>query len=196
MNSQCLSYSYSNEKLDIMTHHDDEIFLVKKAALGEQSAFAVLVSKYREKLYRIIFFMVHHEEDALDLLLDCFIKAYQALPKLKNPAIFNSWIIKISVNLSINHIKKKKRLFNYKEELINNANFPKIKSPPMILEQKETTQQLFKLINKLPPKQKSVLILCDIEGLSYKEIAEILQCRIGTIMSRLYYARDFIRNNI
>ena len=173
---------------------EDETFLIQKARLGDNASFALLVARYREKLYRIIYWMTRHEEDTLDLLQDTFMNAYLSMHKLKDPGIFSRWITKIAVNLSINHIKRKQRIRKVQERLKYECEpFQKNHLPEKIVEQNELKDRLADLIDRLPGKQKSVFVLCDIEGYSYKETAAILQCNIGTVMSRLFYARTFIR---
>lgn len=167
--------------------------LVIQSCQGNQSAFALLVSRYQEKLYRMIYFMVHHQEESWDLLQDTFIKAYHGLPHLKNPEIFKSWITKIAFNLTLNHLKRQSRFHKHSDDVLLNIANHKDSSPQKALEEEESRELLRKAISLLPAKQKSVLVLCDMEGYSYKEAAEILKCRIGTIMSRLFYARNSIR---
>lgn len=173
-----------------------EMSLVQRAASGDAEAFSLLVEKHRLKIYRLIYFMVHHEQDTWDLLQDTFIKAYASLSGLKKPEIFASWLTKIAVNLAINHIQRKKRWNRCFERLAADT-VPKYSEPPeQVLEQKECGAKLQELIAELPPKQRSVLVLCDIQGYSYKEIAGILHCRVGTVMSRLFYARNFLRSRM
>lgn len=173
----------------------DMLLLVKKAVDRDHSAFAMLVTRFRQKIYRLLYHMVRHEEDAWDLLQDTFLKAYQQLPRLRKPELFSTWLIKIAMNIAINHLKKKKRQNHHREKMANEMrHHPGVEAPDQIAERREMEQKLHALIAKLPAKQRSVLVLCDLEGYSYKEAAQILQCRIGTIMSRLYYARNFLRS--
>lgn len=176
---------------------DGDTLLVHKAAGGDQSAFAMLVAKYRNRLYRTLSLMLHQEEDTWDLMQDTLLRAYQALPKLQNPETFPTWLLKIAMNLAINHLKKRNRARKYYEKFEKvSAEAHSPETPDDIVERKEIAERLWRHIAELPPKQKSALVLCDVEGYSYKEIAEILQCRIGTVMSRLYYARKFLRNRL
>lgn len=173
-----------------------DVVLVQQACHGDKNAFAELWNRYRNRLYRIIFFMVHHEEDSWDLLQETFIKGYQALSTLKNAQIVGSWLTRIAVNLAINHKKKKERMRKHQEELVHQAPGRSCTSPQQTIEQQEIKTKLEEIISQLPPKQRTVLILSDVEEYSYKEIAEILQCRIGTVMSRLFYARNFVRKHL
>jgi RNA polymerase sigma-70 factor (ECF subfamily) len=173
-----------------------DTILVAKAAQGDHAAFAMLVVRYREKLHRLIYFMVHHQEDTLDLLQDTFLKAYENLPRLQKPEIFVSWLSKIAINLAINHVKRRARWRKCQDKLWENSKAEDIESPDSTLEEQENHAMLRSVIMELPPKQRSVLVLCDMEGHSYKETAEILQCRIGTVMSRLFYARNFLRSRL
>lgn len=171
-----------------------DVALVTRAIQGDHMAFEALVTKYRDKLYRSVFWMLRHEEDTLDVLQETFLRAYRALPHLNKPEIFSTWILRIAMNLAVNHIKKKERLRKCREKMARNWREKWEQTPDDIIECRETMEKLDALIAELPPKQKTVFILSDIEGYSYKEIAEIVNCRVGTVMSRLYYARNFLRN--
>lgn len=196
MASQCISISNPIQIAPMQEAIESDSYLVQESCQGNQQAFAMLVARYREKLYRVIYFMVHHEEDSWDLLQDTFCKAYQGLADLKKPEIVKSWLTKIAIHLSINFLKKKKRFRRHSDEVFETMASSPHDSPSFILENQETQNLLENAITKLPPKQKSVLILCDMEGYSYKEAAQILQCRLGTVMSRLFYARSFIRDEM
>jgi len=196
MNTHFECFSDSSPSNPSLIETDSDVFLVKQTCAGDQTAFTKLWNRYRQKLYRILYFMVRHEEDSWDLLQETFIKAYKSLPGLKNAQIFGSWVTKIAMNLAINHLKKKERIRKAQEYLLMHFIRQPEESPHRVLEQQESADRLQELIQALPPKQRSVLILSDIEGHTYKEIAEILQCRIGTVMSRLFYARNFIRNQL
>lgn len=189
MGSECPETILSNNT-------KSDAILVQQTCAGDQHAFTELWNRYRGRIYRVIYFMVHNEEDSWDLLQDTFIKAYQALPSLKNAQILGSWLTRIAMNLAINHIKKRERSKKHQDELIYNLPRRCCESPQQTLEQQEFQEKLHNIIAQLPPKQRSVLILSDIEEYSYKEIAEVLQCRIGTVMSRLFYARNCVRNQL
>lgn len=171
------------------------ISLVEKAQQGNQVAFSELMQRYREKLYRVLFFLVHHQEDALDLLQETFLKAYKSLDSLRTPGAFYSWIVRIAVNLAINSMKKNDRIKKYQEKMIREYSH-RSENPLEILQKKELKEQIMELIAMLPDKQRVAIVLCDIEGYSYKEIADILKCRIGTVMSRIHYGRDYIRAHL
>lgn len=173
-----------------------EIILIQKAAQKDHAAFAMLVTRYREKIHRLIYFMVHHQEDTMDLLQDTFIKAYEGLPRLQKLEIFGSWLARIAVNLAINHVKRRSRWHKCQERLVEQSKSDTHEQPQPDMERQEEYVRLHAVIQELPPKQRSVLVLCDMEGHSYKETSEILQCRIGTVMSRLFYARNFLRSRL
>ena len=174
--------------------NQDEI-LIRKAMAGDKSAFGMLVGKYRNKLYRVLYFIVYNQEDALDLLQDTLLKAYKSIHKLRSPKAFYCWISRIGVNLALNFLKKNEKAKQYHEKLA--SEYQEVSESPLkALENKELKSELAKLISQLPAKQKAAFVLCDLEGHSYKEISEILKCNLGTVMSRIYYARNYIRNNI
>ena len=169
------------------------VLLIEKALAGDHTAFVDLVSKYHSKIYSTLYAIVHNQDDALDLLQDTFIKTYQSLHKLKNRDFFCCWMHRIAINLATNFINKRKRLQRYKEKQIQNNKRQHCYPPYYYLERQEIQNFLRELIAQLPPKQRNVLVLCDIEEYSYKQIAAILDCNIGTVMSRLFYARDKLR---
>lgn len=184
--------SGKNINCDQQNHEE---FLIKKAMAGDKSAFGMLAGKYRNKLYGLLYYMVHNQDDAMDLLQDTLIKAYKSIHNLRCPNAFYSWLSRIGVNLTLNFLKKNEKNKEYREKLALEYN-AQTESPLQSLEKKELQLKLTKLISQLPAKQKAALVLCDIEGYSYKEISEILECNVGTVMSRIYYARDYIRKQI
>lgn len=180
---------------DLSEQQNQDEILIKKAMAGDKSAFGMLIGKYRNKLYRVLYFIVHNQEDALDLLQDTLVKAYKSIHTLRSPSAFYCWINRIGVNLAFNFLKRSEKAKKYHEKLALEYR-EKSEDPLSSLEKKELQLELVTLISQLPAKQKAAFVLCDVEGHSYKEISEILNCNLGTVMSRIYYARNYIRKNI
>jgi RNA polymerase sigma-70 factor (ECF subfamily) len=144
--------------------------------------------------------MLHDHEEAHDLTQETFINAYRHLPKFKMHARFYTWIYRIAVNLCINFIKKKKNiqtrpLTNFIYSKGGQPYFEKVKRVvlPESPEFKEIEEALHHGLQTLSPRHKAVLIMYDIEGLSHKEIAQLLHINEGTVRSRLHYARQKMR---
>ncbi len=188
--------SSQEENIYPKTAADLDAILVQKSCEGDQQAFTCLFNRYRNKIFRTIYLMVHNTEDTWDLLQDSFMKAYKSLRNLKKQQTFYSWLISIAVNTTINHINKREKLQKIQEILRLEWRKRSQSSIHHNLEKDECRRMLQKIIAQIPIKQRSVLILSEIEGYKYKEISEILNCPIGTVMSRLFYARNFIREQL
>lgn len=173
-----------------------EKILIEKVIGKDHKAFALLMQRHRNRVYRTLVCILRNEEDALDVLQDTFIKVYQSIHQLKNPQFFSSWVQRIAVRLAINHLKKRDRQHKYVEKLMLQETDKHICVSEDHLEKQEASSILHKLIGKLPEKQRRVLVLCDLEDYSYREIAHILKCSIGTVMSRLFYARKNLRQSL
>ena len=171
--------------------------LVERCLQGERTAFAAIVERYKARIYYIAYSMTHSHADADDLSQEAFIKAYENLHRFKLGTSFRSWICRIVVNLSIDHLRRKKRhptdsLENHKFELVNrNQN-----NPHKDLLSKELMDNITAAIDSLPQSQKTVVVLREIERMELPEIAAIMQCSQSTVRWRLHYARKKLRNKL
>jgi RNA polymerase sigma-70 factor (ECF subfamily) len=177
----------------------DDTDLVKQAQAGDYTAFDALVTKHRGKVYAMIMNMVKNDADAWDLAQDSFIKAWKALPKFENRSKFSTWLFRISHNVVYDWMRKKKIRSEGEfddELLVTNridmtaATAPRQSPrPDEALVGSELKREIESALNKLSPEHKETIVLREVQGMDYKEIAEIMACSLGTVMSRLFYAR-------
>lgn len=169
--------------------------LVERARQGDREAFGTLVRRRQDRAFNLAYQMVRNREDALDIAQEAFAKAYTSLSTFKGEASFSTWLHRIVVNLAIDNLRRKRRsgTASYDdtqappEEGEADASAPD--DPATALEAKQVRALLARGIAKLPPAQRAVLILREIEGMSYEEIARVVGCSLGTVMSRLFYGR-------
>jgi len=178
----------------------DEKKLVRRAKRGDQQAFRTLMERYRRKVFSIAYGMVRDPEAALDISQEVFIKVHRYLGSFQGSSSFYTWLYRISVNLSIDYLRKQGRhdAVDYDDMLLRREpdDAEAMVMPTMLdvdpqraMDRKELGEQLAKAFEKLGEKHRSVLLLREIEGLSYEEIARVLKIHKGTVMSRLHHAR-------
>ena len=164
--------------------------LVAQVQRGETAAFNILVERYQRRIYALVLGMVHHQEDAWDLAQEIFLKAYRSLKGFKGNAQFYTWLYRIALNHSIDFQRKKKGTPFVFSEAEMTEKIPDLSDPPDVKAMTdELKRKLHQALALLPDDQRTVVILREIDELSYQEIAHIAQCSIGTVMSRLHYGR-------
>lgn len=177
---------------------DDDRRLIAECLGGRQDAFGELVSRYQVRLYNAIIRLVDHGEDAADIVQDAFLNAYQSLRSFKGDAEFFTWLYRIAFNTAISLKRKKRATISLDaggtEGGIDPDDPSEYIKPGRALERSEDEAQLQDALNRLSPEHREVLVLKDIEGLKYEDIAEILGVPIGTIRSRLHRARLELRD--
>jgi RNA polymerase sigma factor (sigma-70 family) len=172
--------------------------LVKQAREGDLAAYDELIKRYQERIYATVYHMTSNHEDANDLAQESFIKAYSALKSFKGGSSFYTWLYRIAVNKTINFLKQRK---NKHHLSLNDMDFNAEHDPDLMALISERTPQrdatlseLQKKLNeallKLSEPHRMVVVLHDVQGQSHEEIAEIMDCNIGTVRSRLFYARQ------
>jgi RNA polymerase sigma-70 factor (ECF subfamily) len=172
--------------------------LVKNARRGDFAAYDELVKRYQQRIYATIYHMTANHEDANDLAQESFIKAFQALPSFKGGSTFYTWLYRIAVNKTINFLKQRK---NRQHMSLNDLDFnaehdPDLmalisdKTPVREVGLTELQQKLNAALLKLSEPHRMVVVLHDVQGVSHDEIAEMMDCNIGTVRSRLFYARQ------
>ena len=178
--------------------NDDDRRLIAECLGGQRDAFGDLVSRYQARLYNAALRLVQSPDDAADVVQDAFLSAFQALHTFKGDAEFFTWLYRIAFNTAIS-LKRKKRpavsLETHKSEAGIDPDDPsEYVKPGAALERTEDERQLGDAIARLSPEHREVLLLKDIEGLKYEDIAELLGVPIGTIRSRLHRARLELRD--
>jgi len=177
---------------------EEEAELVKRARKGDLPAYDDLVRRYQERIYATIYHMTSNHEDANDLAQEAFIKAFQALRSFKGGSSFYTWVYRIAVNKTINFLKQRKNKAQMSlDDLDFNAEHdPDLvalisdKTPRREVNLAELQEKLNAAMQKLSEPHRLVVTLHDVQGLSHEEIAKIVGCNIGTVRSRLFYARQ------
>src|SRR5665213_55774 len=175
-----------------------DLTLVRRAQGEDVNAYDSLVRRYQERIYATIYHMTSNHEDANDLVQETFIKAYRALKSFKGDSSFYTWVYRIAVNKTINFLKQRK---NRTQMSLNDVDFNAENDPDLValvsdktprrdLGLVELQEKLNEAMQKLSEYHRMVVTLHDIQGLSHEEIGTIMDCNVGTVRSRLFYARQ------
>lgn len=174
---------------------DDEA-LVREARKGDTQAFEELVARHRDKIYARAYSMMRNEEDAIDLSQEAWVKGWQRLHQFHGDSSFGTWMTRIVINLCLDQLRKHKRqraesIEELDEELGGvERQMPAVTvNPTERLERGELRQRIDKALSQLSHEHRTALVLHEFEDMEYKEIAKTMGCSIGTVMSRLFYAR-------
>ena len=185
--------------LDTKNASDDE--LVRASQRGKTQAYEELVFRHRDKIFARAFSMLRNEEEALDFSQEAWIKGWQRLKQFKRDASFTTWMTRIVINLCLDHLRKRKRQATDSLEQIEDEGggierrLPVEKfNPTEKMEREELRGEIDLAMEKLSYEHRTVLLLHEFEEMEYKEIAKAMQCSIGTVMSRLFYARRRLGN--
>jgi RNA polymerase sigma-70 factor (ECF subfamily) len=185
-------------KKDFLEEKDE--ILVQRSKNGDKEAFDILVQRYRASLFRFVYHSLHNREDAEDISQETFVKAYFSLSQLRDNSYFKNWLFKIALNLVRDSKRAEKRnpiisLDSYSEgnDALADLEEENINAPD---EESELLIRLRKEIASLPSDLREVIILRDLQGFSYEEIAKIVGCPLGTVKSRLFYARQILREKL
>ena len=177
---------------------DEDEILVTRCQNGEKDAFGILVRKYQDSVYRLIYRLLGRTPDIEDMAQEVFIRAYKGIGKFKQDATFSTWLTRICINYCQKQRRKRKRDTTSLEQLMSNGyDFPVTSvAPDCALEYEERNQLVRKAIDNLPEKYRIVIILRYFENYSCKQIAEILGCASGTVHSRLSRAYKKLRKQL
>ena len=178
--------------------------LVKRARRGDLKAYDELVKRYQERIYATIYHMTSNHEDANDLAQESFIKAFQALKAFRGGSSFYTWLYRIAVNKTINFLKQRKNKLHFS---LNDLDFNTEHNPDLVALISDKTphrdaglaelqNKLNEALHKLSEPHRMVVVLHDVQGVSHDEIAEIMDCNIGTVRSRLFYARQQLQGHL
>jgi RNA polymerase sigma-70 factor (ECF subfamily) len=170
--------------------------LVRSAQKGDLNAFEELVARHRDKIYGRAFSMMRNEEEAVDLSQEAWVKAWQKLSQFEGESSFATWLTRITINLCLDRIRKQKRQRTESIEEMNEESGGVERQMPVVtvnpterLERGELRQRIDKALDQLSEAHRTVLVLHEFEDMEYKNIAKTMNCSIGTVMSRLFYAR-------
>jgi RNA polymerase sigma-70 factor (ECF subfamily) len=183
----------------------DDRELVESARKGDRDAFRVLFERYHRRAYALAFGVLRHQDDALDVVQDAFIKAHKYLDKFEGNSSFYTWLYRIVMNLAIDHMRKHRRVkpVELDEQHLEGAVgedslLPKILggNPGRALLDKEIRARIDQALSELSENHRSVLVMRELEGMSYEEMAQAMNCSKGTIMSRLFHARKNMQKRL
>jgi len=180
-----------------------DLELVQRVQAGDKKAFDVLILKYQQRIVHVITGFVHDPVEALDVAQEAFIKAYRAIPNFRGDSAFYTWLYRIAINTSKNHLTSRARrppavdvdamdATNYHDA----AELKEFETPESSLISDELKQTIHQAIQDLPEDTATAIKLRELEGMSYEEIAQVMECPIGTVRSRIFRARDAIDKQI
>ncbi|MFA6545232.1 MAG: sigma-70 family RNA polymerase sigma factor [Limisphaerales bacterium] len=179
----------------------DDLTLVRRAQGGDADAYDELVRRYQRQIYGVVYHMTSHHEDANDLTQEAFVKAWQALKSFKGDSSFFTWLYRIAVNRTLNHLKQRKfrdskHAMSLNDLDVEAENHPDLvalvsgRTPRRDAALAELKEKLNAAMQRLSENHRVVVTLHDIQGLPHDEIAEILDCNTATVRTRLFYARQ------
>ena len=177
--------------------------IIERVKGGDKKAYDLLVLKYQQRVINLISRFVKNHSDALDVSQETFIKAYRALPNFRGESAFYTWLYRIAVNTAKNHLTVQSRKITKSdydvtdiEQIEGNMSLTEQTTPENLLHKDELQETVLKTIENLPEDLKSAIMLREIDGLSYEDIANVMDCPVGTVRSRIFRARETIDNKI
>jgi RNA polymerase sigma-70 factor (ECF subfamily) len=186
-----------------MGNKADDQRLVERVKNGEKQAFDLLVLKYQHKIVKLVMRYVRDPSEALDVTQEAFIKAYRALPKFRGESAFYTWLYRIAINTAKNYlVAMSRRPMEYDLDAQDSDGFevnPRLRnedSPELIAQRDELQRTVESAIGALPDELRIAIVLREIDGLTYDEIAHAMDCPVGTVRSRIFRAREAIDTSI
>jgi RNA polymerase sigma-70 factor (ECF subfamily) len=178
----------------------DEKFLIEELKRGDESAFKKIVETWQDMVYNTAIGILQNAEDAEDVTQEVFVQVFESVKNFKAESKFSTWLYRITVSKSLDHLRKKKRKkrFAYIQSIFgaNNETIvekPDFHHPGVTLDNKERAAVLFQAISQLPPNQKIAFTLNKLEGLSYQEISEVMKTSISSVESLIHRAKNNLR---
>jgi len=184
---------------------DADLDVVRRIQSGDVEAFDILVRKYRERVLGIVYNMTSNREDAADLAQDAFIKAFQSIQRFQGQASFFTWLYRIAVNSTLSHLRKNRLRSFFSLEAIREEDPVSREVIDALTDRtggdrdafvRELQEKLNDAMQKLSINHRTVVTLFEIDGLSHQEIAEVLGCSVGTVRSRLHYAKQLLQSEL
>ena len=178
----------------------NELELIERLKKGDDAAFKIIVEAWQDMVYNTSLGIVQNPEDAEDVAQEVFVQVYESVGQFKGDSKVSTWIYRIAVTKSLDHLRKKKRkkrfaflqsLFGVNEEEVRHE--PDFHHPGVTLENKENAAVLFQAIEKLPDNQKIAFTLHKLEGLSYQEVAEIMESTVSSVESLMHRAKGNLK---
>lgn len=176
-----------------------DLALVAQVQQGDKRAFDVLVARYQHRIIKLVSRFVRDRDEAMDVAQDAFIKAYRAMPGFRGDSAFYTWLYRIAINTAKNHLASLAR--RPREAEVTDADGEEIgveelqrddETPEKTLQVEQMKQIIFETIEGLAPDLRTAILLREMDGLSYEEIAQAMDCPVGTVRSRIFRAREVI----
>jgi RNA polymerase sigma-70 factor, ECF subfamily len=184
-----------------MSGCNDDQSLIAACRAGKTEAFGILVHRYQDRIYPVVLRLTGSSHDAYDVLQDAFLRAYENLGGFHGESSFFTWVYRIAVNLALSDRRKRRRASlrfrpESREDKIEPSDDPRLTDPSLPLERAERDRLIQEALNSLGSDHRAVVVLKDLEGLRYEEIAATLGVPIGTVRSRLHRARSELRERL
>lgn len=187
-----------------MSEREIDQLLVERVQRGDKEAYGILVTKYQRKLARLISRMVRDPAEVEDVMQEAFIKAYRALPAFRGESAFYTWLYRIGINTAKNYLVSQGRrapttteLDSEEAETLDDASLLRdIDTPERLMHTKQIGETVNAAMEALPEELRTAIVLREIEGMSYDEIAMVMDCPIGTVRSRIFRAREAIAERL
>ena len=186
-----------------MSNESTDKELVKRVQKGDKGAFDLLVLKYEQKIVNLVMRYVRDPELALDISQEAFIKAYRALPRFRGDSAFYTWLYRIAVNTAKNYLAAQRRRpmdieldMQDPDQYGLHAKLKETDTPEGLTISQELQEVLERAIEALPDDLRTAIILRELDGMSYEEIAQTMECPVGTVRSRIFRARDAISKKV
>jgi RNA polymerase sigma-70 factor (ECF subfamily) len=177
--------------------------LVRRVQKGDKGAFDLLVLKYQHKIVNLVLRYVRDPDQAMDIAQEAFLKAYRALPRFRGDSAFYTWLYRIAVNTAKNYLAAQRRRpmdveldLQDSEQYDLHAKLKETDTPEGVTLSQELNETVQRAIAALPDDLRTAIILREIDGMSYEEIAQTMECPVGTVRSRIFRARDAIGKKI
>jgi RNA polymerase sigma-70 factor, ECF subfamily len=182
-----------------MTGAGSDQLLVERAQRGDRRAFDLLVLKYQQRIVKLVMRYVRDPSEALDVSQEAFVKAFRALPSFRGESAFYTWLYRIAINTAKNYVASlQRRPVEYdldpqdSDQYENNARLREEETPEGLAMQEQLRETIGQAIAALPEELRTAIMLREVEGLSYEEIAAAMDCPVGTVRSRIFRAREAV----